>query len=84
MNKRKLTYYSIGGLFLIVLLVTLFNALTVNSRQPTPHPTEFALNEDKAVEHLSKAITYKTISFEFVAPESKWDTPFGRYPICLY
>lgn len=64
MKKRRLIFGVIGGLFLIFIFVTAFNVMIIKSKQPSPQPTEVVINEPKAVEHLSKAITYKTISYQ--------------------
>jgi carboxypeptidase PM20D1 len=64
MKKRRLIFGMIGGLLIIFMIVTASNAMLVNSRQPSLQPTEVVINEVKAVEHLSKAITYKTISYQ--------------------
>ncbi|MFS0779655.1 M20 family peptidase [Neobacillus sp. 3P2-tot-E-2] len=77
MKKRKLIFGIIGGLFLIFIFVTTFNLLMVKSKQPSPQPTEVVINEAKAVEHLSTAITYKTISYQ---ERSKFDfTEFDKF-----
>jgi carboxypeptidase PM20D1 len=77
MKKRRLIFGIIGGLFLIFIIVTAFISLMVKSKQPSPQPTEVVINEAKAVEHLSKAITYKTISYQ---ERSKFDfTEFDNF-----
>ncbi|MFB3164344.1 M20 family peptidase [Neobacillus sp. 179-J 1A1 HS] len=77
MKKRRLIFGIIGGLFLIFIIVTAFISLMVKSKQPSPRPTEVVINEVKAVEHLSKAITYKTISNQ---ERSKFDfTEFDNF-----
>jgi carboxypeptidase PM20D1 len=77
MKKRRLIFGMIGGLLIIFIIVTVSNAMLVNSRQPSPQPTEVVINEVKAVEHLSKAITYKTISYQ---ERSKFDfTEFDNF-----
>jgi carboxypeptidase PM20D1 len=77
MKKRRLIFGMIGGLLIIFIIVTASNAMLVNSRQPSPQPTEVVINEVKAVEHLSKAITYKTISYQ---ERSKFDfTEFDNF-----
>jgi carboxypeptidase PM20D1 len=70
MKKRKLALLIIGGIILIFIIVTDYKTLTVKSKQPTPNPTKVVINEDEAVAHLSKAITYKTISYQ---DRSKFD-----------
>jgi carboxypeptidase PM20D1 len=64
MKKRKPLAWSITGLIFAFLVFTLINALTVSSKQPIPRLTSVVLKEDSAIEHLSKAITYKTISYQ--------------------
>ncbi len=64
MKKRRLIFGIIGVLFLIFIIVTALNVLVIKSKQPSPQPTDVVINEAKAVEHLSKAITYKTISYQ--------------------
>jgi carboxypeptidase PM20D1 len=77
MKKRRLIFGMIGGLLIIFIIVTASNAMLVTSRQPSPQPTEVVINEVKAVEHLSKAITYKTISYQ---ERSKFDfTEFDNF-----
>jgi carboxypeptidase PM20D1 len=51
-------------LFLLFLIVTGFNTLIVKSKQPKPHATNVVINEDEAVNNLSKAITFKTVSYQ--------------------
>lgn len=70
LKKRKLTLLVIGGVLLIFMIVTAFNALTVKSLQPAANPTKVVIDEEEAVAHLSKAITYKTISYQ---DRSKFD-----------
>ncbi|MDF2858070.1 MAG: carboxypeptidase, partial [Neobacillus sp.] len=64
MRKRKLTFLIIGGLVLVFAIVTVFNTFVLKSKQPTPIPTDIVINEEHAVENLSKAITYKTVSYQ--------------------
>lgn len=70
MKKRKITAFFISGLILIFIIVTASNAVKVTSKQPTAKPTNVVINEDKAIQHLSKAITFKTISYQ---DRSKFD-----------
>lgn len=70
MKKRRLSLLIIGVLVLVFLIVTGFNTFTVRSKQPTPSPTNVVINEKEAVQHLSKAITYKTVSYQ---ERSKFD-----------
>ncbi|NYE09088.1 carboxypeptidase PM20D1 [Bacillus niacini] len=77
MKKRRLIFGMISGLLIIFIIVTASNAMLVTSRQPSPQPTVVMINEVKAVEHLSKAITYKTISYQ---KRSKFDfTEFDKF-----
>ncbi|MEH7335956.1 M20 family peptidase [Neobacillus drentensis] len=77
MKKRKLTFIIIGGLILLFIIVTGFNTFTVRSKQPTPHPAKATINQDEAVQHLSKAITFKTVSYQ---DRSKFDfKEFDRF-----
>jgi carboxypeptidase PM20D1 len=64
MRKRKLTFLIIGGLVLVFAIVTVFKTFVLKSKQPTPIPTDIVINEEHAVENLSKAITYKTVSYQ--------------------
>jgi carboxypeptidase PM20D1 len=64
MKKRKLVLLIIGVLVLTFLIITGFNTLTVKSKQPKSDPTEVVINEEEAVQHLSKAITFKTVSYQ--------------------
>jgi carboxypeptidase PM20D1 len=66
----KFILLSLGALALVFLAVTLFNTFTVKSKQPTPRPANLVLDEEKAIKRLSKAITFKTISYQ---ERSKFD-----------
>jgi len=82
MKKRKLALQIIGGIIIIFLIVTVFNTLIVKSKQPAPHPTDIVINENVAVEKLSKAITYKTISYQ---DRNKFDfKEFEKFIAFLY
>ena len=70
MKKRKLTLLIVAGLVVLFIIVTGFNALTVKSKQPTPSLTKVVINQDEAVQLLSKAITFKTVSYQ---DRSKFD-----------
>jgi carboxypeptidase PM20D1 len=70
MKKRKPLILSIAALISAFVVFTLINTLTVSSKQPKPQLTSVVLNEDLAVTHLSKAITYQTISYQ---DRSKFD-----------
>jgi len=77
MKKSRLLFGIIGGLVLIFIIVTVFNAIVIKSKQPSPNPSDVVINEGKAVEHLSKAITYKTVSYQ---DRSKFDfTEFEKF-----
>lgn len=58
----------IGMIFFVIILlfatITLVNTFRLKSKQPDPNPTKFTVQEEKAVESFSKALTYKTISYE--------------------
>lgn len=70
LKKLKRVVLLIGGLFLLFVIVTGSNTLLVKSKQPTPKPTKVVINEEIAISHLSKAITYKTVSYQ---DRSKFD-----------
>jgi len=70
MKKVKLVLSIIGGLFVVFLIITLFNTLTLKTLQPAPKTSTSTINEDQAIQHLSKAITFKTISYQ---DRSKFD-----------
>jgi carboxypeptidase PM20D1 len=77
MKKRRLFFRIIGGLVLIFIIVTFYNLLIVKSKQPSPKPTDVVIDEGKAVEHLSQAITFKTVSYQ---DRSKFDfTEFTKF-----
>lgn len=64
MKKRKLVMGTVGGLLLLFGVVTGFQALTLESKQPTAKPTDVRIDKERALQHLSEAITYQTISYE--------------------
>ncbi|MEH7307215.1 M20 family peptidase [Neobacillus drentensis] len=70
MKKRKLALQIFGCIILVFLFVTVSNTLTLKSKQPVPHVTKVVINEKEAVQHLSKAITFKTVSYQ---DRSKFD-----------
>jgi carboxypeptidase PM20D1 len=74
MKKRRLIFGIIGALFLVFIFVTVFNSIIIKSKQPSPKQTAVVINETKAVDHLSKAITFKTISYQ---ERNKFD--FGEF-----
>ncbi|MBT2640520.1 M20 family peptidase [Bacillus sp. ISL-39] len=77
MKKLKLSLMIIGSLLLVFIIITLFNALTLESRQPSPKHFNGTINEDHAINSLSKAIQYKTISYQ---DRSKMDlAEFDRF-----
>ncbi|MBU5344031.1 M20 family peptidase [Caldifermentibacillus hisashii] len=61
---KKIILYTISGLIIIFIVVTGYNTLTGKTKQPEPNPTDVTINEEKAITHLSQAITYKTISYQ--------------------
>lgn len=69
MKKRKL-FLAIVAVIGLFIIGTVFNTFTVKSKQPSPSPTNVAVEEKQAVEHLSKAITFKTVSYQ---DRSKFD-----------
>ncbi|WP_423410563.1 M20 family peptidase [Heyndrickxia sp. MSNUG] len=77
MKKVKLVLSIIGGLFVLFLIITLFNTLTLKTLQPAPNTHLSSINEDNAIQNLSKAITFKTISYQ---DRSKFDyAEFERF-----
>ncbi len=74
MKKWKLGLVIAGSLLFIFIIVTVFNTVRVDSKQPEAHPAELKVNKQEAVQHLSKAITYQTISYQ---DRSKID--FNKY-----
>ena len=64
MKKLKLSFLLIGSLLLIFVLVTMFNAFTLKSLQPSPNHFNGSIKEDHAITTLSKAIQIKTISYQ--------------------
>lgn len=77
MKKVKFALSVIGVLFLLFLIVTLFNTFTLKTLQPAPQPATSSLNEDQAIKNLSNAITFQTISYQ---DRSKFDfTEFDRF-----
>ncbi|WAA08616.1 M20 family peptidase [Fervidibacillus albus] len=66
----------------IFIIITLFNLFTVKSKQLTPVPTTVTFDGNKAVSHLSEAITYKTISYK---DKTLFDpVPFHRFLTFLH
>ena len=77
MKKRRLIFSIFGGLVLVFIIVTVFNSLVIKSKQPTPNPTNLVIDEGKAIDHLSQAITFKTVSYQ---DRSKFDfTEFDKF-----
>ncbi|TYR74811.1 M20/M25/M40 family metallo-hydrolase [Rossellomorea vietnamensis] len=64
MKFWKIAFLSLGSFILIFIIVTAFNTFTVQSKQPVPDPEKITLDEEKAINNLSEAITYKTISYD--------------------
>jgi carboxypeptidase PM20D1 len=62
MKKRFLLLFV--SLILLLIIVTLFTTLTLKTKQPEPAPTDVSLNEKQAIDNLSKAVTFKTISYQ--------------------
>lgn len=61
---KKITLSILGSLLILFIIVTLFNTLTLKTRQPDPKPFTATINEAHAVNTLSKAIQFKTISYQ--------------------
>lgn len=64
MKRWKLSLSIFAGLLLVFIIVTMFNTLTLKSRQPEPVSFNGIINEDHAIKTLSKAIQFQTISYE--------------------
>ncbi|WP_223702695.1 M20 family peptidase [Sutcliffiella deserti] len=64
MKKRKVITLLFGIVLFLLLVVTAFNTVTLKSKQPLPTPKNYAINKEKALAHLSEAISYKTISYQ--------------------
>jgi carboxypeptidase PM20D1 len=64
MKKRKLTLLIISSFILVFIAVTVIKTVTIKSKQPASSPSTIEINQDEAVENLSKAITYKTVSYQ--------------------
>jgi carboxypeptidase PM20D1 len=74
---KKITLSILGSMLLLFVIVTLFNTLTLKTRQPDPKPFTATINEDHAIETLSKAIQFRTISYQ---DRSKMDmVEFDRF-----
>ncbi|WP_223594319.1 hypothetical protein [Neobacillus bataviensis] len=63
MKKRNLALLVFGGIVLLFIIVTGYKTLAIKSKQPLPHSSNATINQDEAVQHLSKAITFKTVSY---------------------
>jgi carboxypeptidase PM20D1 len=70
MKKRKLTLLILAGLIVLFIIITGFKTFTLKSKQLTSNPAKVVIDEEEAVAHLSKAITYKTVSYQ---DRSKFD-----------
>ena len=64
MSGMKKIILSLLGLFLFLILVIIFKTVTFSSMQQKIAPVETLDFGNEAVEHLSKAITFRTISYE--------------------
>lgn len=62
--KIKKVLYVILALLLIFLVFTITKTFIVKSKQPTANPTSVKIDEEEAVKHFAKALTYKTISYQ--------------------
>lgn len=77
MKKVKLILSILIALLVLFSIITLFNTFTLKSLQPAPNTHPSSINEDNAIQNLSKAITFKTISYQ---DRSKFDfTEFERF-----
>ncbi|MBB6452726.1 carboxypeptidase PM20D1 [Salirhabdus euzebyi] len=77
MKKIKKVALIFGAIFLLFLIVTVYNAFAVKSKQPEPVTTTIQINEEEAVARFSEAITYQTISYQ---DRTKFDLPeFDRF-----
>jgi carboxypeptidase PM20D1 len=64
MKKLKLTLTIFGVLLLLFGVITMSTTLTLKSRQPIPDSFSVSLNENSAIETLSEAIQFQTISYQ--------------------
>jgi carboxypeptidase PM20D1 len=64
MRILKLSLTIIGSLLLVFIIATMFNTFTLESRQPSPKLFNGTIEEDHAINTLSKAIQFKTISYQ--------------------
>ncbi|RSD29056.1 M20 family peptidase [Mesobacillus subterraneus] len=64
MKKMKFTLLALGSLLLLFIIVTMFNTLTLETRQPAPAHYTGTIKEDHAIDTLSKAIQFQTISYQ--------------------
>ncbi|WLR57211.1 M20 family peptidase [Mesobacillus subterraneus] len=64
MKKIKLSLMITASLLLVFIIVTMFNTLTLQSRQPSPKHVNGSIKEDHAINTLSKAIQFKTVSYQ--------------------
>ena len=64
MRILKLSLIIIGSLLLVFIIYTMFNTFTLESRQPSPKLFNGTIEEDHAINTLSKAIQFKTISYQ--------------------
>ncbi|MEH7443614.1 M20 family peptidase [Bacillus sp. JJ1122] len=77
MKKVKLILSILGGLLVLFLITTLLNTFTLKTLQPVSNTHQSSINKDNAIQNLSKAITFKTISYQ---DRSKFDfTEFDRF-----
>lgn len=77
MKKWKSILLLTAVLVCLFIIVTVINTLTIKSKQPIQQPTKVSINEKEAVDHLSQAITFKTITYQ---DRSKIDfTEFDKF-----
>jgi carboxypeptidase PM20D1 len=74
---KKITLSILVSSFLLFIIITMFNAFTLETRQPVPEPFNGTIAEEHAIDTLSKAIQFKTISYQ---DHSKMDmVEFDRF-----
>lgn len=81
MKKWKLILIVLGAAFFSFIIITVFNAMTVQSKQPVAKPGEILLHIEKAIAHMSEAVTYQTISYQDRS-KFNWDE-FDRFILFL-
>ncbi|WP_175384426.1 M20 family peptidase [Bacillus sp. FJAT-27225] len=64
MKKRKIAALILVSFLAVFFIVTGIRTMLVQSKQPAAKPTAETIDENSAVNHLSEAITFKTISYQ--------------------